>query len=303
MKKLLLLTLLSSLFLFGYNPVLKAQPYKSIFGNNSTIWTVSFEQGDWYGSDSLKLVSDTIINSMNYKTVQDYCYYHSAAVRKFYIREDTINGKYYIRNNVDIDNEYLFMDLGLNVGDTFFIHQNSYFFPDSLAIVNSISYINNLKVITTNLSIRYLSTQSSTFLTFIESIGPNNGINYLFQNHYADKAYGLVCHFKDDTLFYHNNDAWESRPCFLEGGGFVKEFCSIIKSIYPNPTNSLLNIELSKMYTGNILLYNIYGQLVYEGKVDSIMNHVINVNDLEPGYYFLKLFSNRTKYQVGFIKL
>jgi len=301
MKKQLLLFLFALLANIHFCQV-NAQPYKSLFGNNSTCWNVSLQGVDWYGTDSLRFVSDTIINSMNYKTVQDYSHYHSVADRRFYIREDTINGKYFIRNNVDIDNEYLFMDLGLNVGDTFFIHQNSYFYPDSLAIVNSIGYINNLKVITTNLPVNYYSIQSGTYLTFMESTGPNIGINYFFQNN-GNNNYGLICHFKDDTLFYHNNEASESRPCFLEWGGFVKEYSSIIKSIYPNPTNSLLNIELSEMFSGNLLLYNIYGQLVYESEVDNIHNHTVCVNDLESGYYYLKLFSNSAKYQVGFVKL
>lgn len=301
MKKLLFLFMLALLANVQFCQV-NAQPYKSIFGNNSTSWNISFEQGDWYSTDSLRFVSDTIINTMNYKIIQDFCSHHPVD-RKFYVREDTINGKYYIRTNMEINNEYLFMDLGLNVGDTFFIRQNSYFFPDSIAIVNSINYINNLKVITTNLPIRYLSTQLGGFLTFIESTGPNNGINFLFQSYFADMSYGLICHFKDDTLFYHNNDAWESRPCFLEGGGFVQEFSSVIKSVYPNPTNSLLTIELNEIFTGNILLYNVFGQLVYEDKVENIGNYEIDVHGFEPGYYFVKLFSDRTKYQVGFVKL
>jgi hypothetical protein len=74
-------------------------------------------------------------------------------------------------------------------------------------------------------------------------------------------------------------------------------------SIFPNPTNSLLNIELNERFSGEILIYDIYGKLLYENKVDNISNPVINLNDFYSGYYYLKLFSNKTKYQVGFIKL
>jgi len=302
MKKQLLLFLFALLANIHFCQI-NAQPYKSLFGNNSTSWNISFEQGNWYDTDSLVAISDTVIDAMNYKIIEQmsYVFYEP---QKYYVREDTNSGKYYIRSVSDLQKEILFMDLSLNVGDTFFITNCPFYTGDSLGIlVDSVYYINNLKVIKTNYQL-YIGPLE--YIRFYESIGPNNGLNYLYQAYMIHSHFILQCNFKDDTLCFHNpSGRRETWPCHTSYAVSVpeQEKMSIVKSVYPNPTNSLLNIELSEMFSGNLLLYNIYGQLVYESTVENILNYEINVNDLEPGYYFLKLFSNSTKYQVGFVKL
>jgi hypothetical protein len=280
----------------------KAQTaYKSIFGNNSTSWNISFEQGDWYGTDSLRFVSDTVINLMNYKTIQVFG--TSNHNEKYYVREDTVYGKYYIRNNIDINNEQLFMNMGLNVGDTFIIHQNSYFAPDSLAIVDSIVYINNLKVIKTNLPIYMLGHNQSEHLCFMESIGPNNGLNYLFQSFFINRNFGLICHFKDDTLYYHNSQAFESRPCFFQGGGFVPEYeNSILKTIYPNPAQDIINLEFNSEFSGTLIIYNTYGQIAIKKELKNSPNQQIHVGDLPSGVYMIALKSDIINVHTSFVK-
>lgn len=302
MKKLFLL-----LFMFAFLANIQfcqvnAQPYKSIFGNNSTGWNISFESADWYGTDSLVAISDTVIDAMNYKIIEQRSPNFNEH-QKYYVREDTNSGKYYLRSANDLQKENLFMDLGLNVGDTFVIRNSPFYTGDSLEIlVDSVYYINNLKVIKTNYQ---LNIGSLEYMRFYESIGPNNGLIYLCQAmHYN---FVLQCHFKEDTLFFHNpSGRAEVSPCYTFYIVSVpeQEKKAVIKTIYPNPTNSLLNIEFSEMSTGKVLLYNIYGEIVYENKFNNIMSLIeVNVNDFDPGYYFLKFFSNSIEYQVGFVKL
>ena len=67
--------------------------------------------------------------------------------------------------------------------------------------------------------------------------------------------------------------------------------------IYPNPTADELNIEVyPKQVELNLALYNIYGQLQFQSKVESADNTVIlNVNDLPAGMYLLKLHIGNNK--------
>lgn len=279
----------------------KAQTaYKSIFGNNSTNWNISFEQGNWYDTDSLVAISDTVIDAMNYKIIEQrsYDFYEH---QKYYVREDTNSGKYYIRSANDLQKENLFMDLGLNVGDTFVIRNSPFYTGDSLEIlVDSVYYINNLKVIKTN----YQSDGQQGFIRFYESIGPNNGLNYLYQTHMIHSLFILQCNFKDDTLYFHNpSGRVENWPCHTSFGVSVPEYeRKIIKNIYPNPTNSLLNLEFNSEFSGTLIIYNTYGQIVIKKEIKDSPNLQINVGDLPSGVYLIALKSDTINVHTSFVK-
>ncbi len=280
----------------------KAQTaYKSIFGNNSTGWNVSFEQGNWYDTDSLVATSDTVINSMNYKIVeqQSYDFYEH---QKYYVREDTNSGKYYIRSKNDLQKETIFMDLSLNVGDTFVIRNSPFYTGDSLEIlVDSVYYLNNLKVIKTNCPIY---AGSPDFIRFYESIGPNNGLNYLYQASWVHANYSLQCHFKEDTLYFHNpSGRAEIRPCYTSYGVSVPEYeKKIIKNVYPNPTNGWLNLEFNSDFSGTLIIYNTYGQIAIKKEMKNSPNQQVNVSDLQSGIYLITLYSDKINVHTSFVK-
>lgn len=66
-------------------------------------------------------------------------------------------------------------------------------------------------------------------------------------------------------------------------------------SIYPNPTNSELNIQTSNIQKFNFNIYNSLGQLVRTGNLESNTT-TININDLTNGIYSIELLTdNKTE--------
>lgn len=63
-------------------------------------------------------------------------------------------------------------------------------------------------------------------------------------------------------------------------------------SVYPNPTNDHRIIIESPVDVENIELININGQLMMEIKKPSFDNHVFSIDNLQQGFYFLKLSSD-----------
>jgi len=246
-----------------------------------------------YLTDSLFTTGDTIIDMMNYKIIFREAFESFLNYGKYYIREDTNSGKYYIRRSIDLLNEYLFMDLSLNVGDTFIIHNNPFFF-DSIAVADSVFYIANLKVIKTDYQIYTLGSENN--LIFHESIGPNNGLCYLFQgggDFYWTYYYTLLCQFKDDTLYYHNTSAFESGPCYFFGGGYIEENDFFIKNIYPNPFTNNLIFEFKKPFTDVTLrIYNSMGALAAIKNAQNCDRIEVNTTSFSSGIYFYSVVYN-----------
>jgi Pregnancy-associated plasma protein-A/Secretion system C-terminal sorting domain len=64
--------------------------------------------------------------------------------------------------------------------------------------------------------------------------------------------------------------------------------------IYPNPTNTDLNIDINYLSNFNYSLYNPLGQEILNGNFSKLRN-VINVSNMVSGIYFLKICENSTK--------
>ena len=62
-------------------------------------------------------------------------------------------------------------------------------------------------------------------------------------------------------------------------------------SVYPNPSNSVVNIELTNDIS-QIVIYNYVGQVVYEQIVTKDKNIQLNVRTYEAGAYLIKFITN-----------
>ena len=60
-------------------------------------------------------------------------------------------------------------------------------------------------------------------------------------------------------------------------------------NIYPNPTNSTLNIKLEQ--SGTIEIYDVNGRIILQSSV--LANQVFTINHLSPGVYFAKVNLNQ----------
>ncbi len=67
---------------------------------------------------------------------------------------------------------------------------------------------------------------------------------------------------------------------------------SPIKSIYPNPFNNTINIELTDIKNVTVAIFNSMGQLVVEQTVNSYITQ-INVDEFPQGAYFVRVTSNK----------
>ncbi len=171
-----------SVFLFGS---LLSQPYQSIFGDSSTTWSL-VKQGscDDVCNAFYSPNGDTLINENNYKTLPNYGF----------IREDSTIGKVWFYDEL-WDQEFLVMDMTLNVSDGFIIYDllgN----PEQF-FVDSINYQSGKKHIYLDGGINICGMEEP--LVFIEGSGPNAGFNYQKTNGGGNYLQGyMLCHSKNE---------------------------------------------------------------------------------------------------------
>lgn len=77
-------------------------------------------------------------------------------------------------------------------------------------------------------------------------------------------------------------------------------------TVYPNPTESFLNVKLPDSFTSkntSIQLYDVNGRLIVNNKPTIIDNQItINVNNLSKGVYLIHLITDNQKWSKLFIK-
>lgn len=75
-------------------------------------------------------------------------------------------------------------------------------------------------------------------------------------------------------------------------------------SVYPNPTNDVLNLVIPDNYelSGTVTIYNTVGQTVYTSSVAHTNTYSINVSSFESGVYFVKFTKENQSKTVQFIK-
>lgn len=72
----------------------------------------------------------------------------------------------------------------------------------------------------------------------------------------------------------------------------IDEIGSGLLSIYPNPTNGLLHIELSGQPIDEVLIYNATGTLVLQQTLEATTHTVFNLNQLTAGLHIVRIRSN-----------
>jgi hypothetical protein len=292
-------------------PAIKAQPYKSIFAQDTTQWNVMYRFWDPIKSSEFKdtneylyrnfitvihkIYGDTAINLQSYHYFTGYNMMFSQSEFNGYIREDTTSGKVWYRRITDV-NERLIMDFSLDSGDTFtFI---SFPFNDTIiAKVDSVRYINGSKQIYFDTTLLFPDGRK---FCFMEGIG-SNYLPFAFVDYDWVTSSSLLCAYKDGLRTYSCN---ARKPYTATGDscnwwqffGAVKEFEQPLAfKIYPNPACNNLFIE----YNGNEIfincnleVYNILGELVFEKEISSFGKEItLSLNDFPNGIFYLKISS------------
>ncbi len=272
-----------------------SQPYKSIFGKQTTQWNeLTLSLSSW--TCILNPIKDTVIDLKTYKKI---CYSGQDCPTVDYtvfIREDSTTGKvwgYEFYNN----QERLIMDLSLNVGDTFRIYPNCIYY-DTIAIVDSVYYENSLKKVRLNI---FIDIGYYEKLTFIEGLGTNFGIDYQINPNAFDFLSNvfLLCSYKDGFLTYKNTFY---DTCYLVWLNIDKKTNLQNIKVYPNPAKDVLNIQANDFSNKNVIIYNSLGQIVQS--VDFTNDIRLNLNSFKNGIYLLKILDNKTNLisNIKFIK-
>ncbi len=305
-----LVNLIVILFFNSITLNIVSQPYKSIFGKQSTQWNI-YE--DFISPWSCVQIADkdTVINSVLYKkiiipdTCDGRCFMISGGYKEFYLREDTMSGKVWSCNKVQT-REKLVIDLSLDIGDTFKINPHAWWLSDTLAIVDSVYIENNIKKIRFNIKNEYDVDEN---LTFIEGIGANFGNEYQLNSNAVILTY-LLCSYKDATIAYKHNNNWLNgmpNPCYFYPYGIginINQANNVNILIAPNPSSDYINIIFSRKVNGLIVIYDYIGIQKVITNIENSDKIQLNAYEWPSGIYFAKFFENNRfdNLSVKFIK-
>lgn len=79
----------------------------------------------------------------------------------------------------------------------------------------------------------------------------------------------------------------------------VEDYDLIANKVFPNPAKDFLHVD-DRFYSGKIEIYSILGEKVFEH--DIIDNKPLNISDLAPGVYILRLSNENNSESMKFIK-
>jgi hypothetical protein len=87
----------------------------------------------------------------------------------------------------------------------------------------------------------------------------------------------------------HNDSNSSAKDSNIEGG--LSGYNSAV-SIYPNPTSQLLVVELKGEYQSSIKIFDLKGQVVYDGHLNKVKTE-IDVESLTAGFYIVEIGNNK----------
>lgn len=260
-----------------------AQPFQSIFGKDSTSWCTLVEHFDGSHTEEFKSYNkDTMLGTVRYNQV---VYSYNSREPALFLREDSIAGKLWMRNNQG--NEILIMDLSLQVGDTFLVNDNGSI-NQVLHVANVYTDSLNRRIIQFKEKHRHtrmtdgLNTTDSCIL-FIEGIGPTTGIA---QNVISVVSNELLCVYKDEIKTFANN--YYKGVCYIQYGAAPSFWGDLTPTVYPTPCNDIIHLQHTDDKLNEAAFYTLQGQLALKLTIDN-SSKSINTTSLTPGVYYLTL--------------
>jgi len=271
MKKSILFLLLIAAISVG------AQKYHPLLNENKT-WAILTSY--WYISEITtttyyKLSGDTLINTDIYKKIK---YSVDPLMKNWYpsdilVREDSINQKVYLNNNV------LLYNFSLKTKDTLKINT-----------LWSYCIVDTVKQITINGEVRKkIEFKNWNNEFWIEGIGSSVSPFMPNEQHIAfDVDYKLLFVKENDKTIYHNPNY--SGDYYLLGLGLNSIESTDYKiKLYPQPAISELSVELpNETTTAEYAVFNSLGQYMNSGYLTS-NRFKINVSNLNSGVYYFTL--------------
>jgi len=259
----------------------EAQTYVSIFGTENTSWKIPFCNLDIFDVTEQVSNSEITYNSYVYKKIGTS---HAAGVdyslnsisSNGWARENTNEGKAWFLGTIETLNgidtvEYLVMDLSLEIGDDFLVHES--FGETDLSIIDSIYFNDGVKHVRTT----YQHWNNDEKLTFIEGVGTNYGLSYMHNVYNLCNC--LLSINKDLLQVYSNNN------CLPTAGQALDEPKKL--TLYHNPNGNSITID-NMSGNGTYSIFSVLGEKVkqsaFEGKKIEI-----DTRSLKPNIYFIEI--------------
>lgn len=119
---------------------------------------------------------------------------------------------------------------------------------------------------------------------------PNSGLNNLFLN-LADIQEQVIA----GDIITPNNELGINQ---VNSSNFTF-------SVYPNPATDFITFNLTSYNnksTSEFIIFNLYGQVVMKGLINNAQREVLNIAQLNPGLYLIKVFNQNSGKIIKFIK-
>jgi hypothetical protein len=259
------------------------------FPEGNAIWYVSKNSTTGTGYYNYKTSGDTLIGAYTYKKVL-YAYNTSPGpfnfspyTFKFAYRNDSLNKKvYYLDVTGGANNELLWYDFNLNVGDTV---PGTYAYGRSDVNRDRVVQSIDSTLICGSYHKRFKFNCIDNESDLLEGVG--------FMDHFVHSYRDNECPFEPVEVYY----TGFSTCYFTSVGEYFKD--DQIK-LFPNPTSSELKISSSLQITEYTIVNNI-GAIILKGNISD--TQPINVSSLASGLYIIKIQDKSGKhYQSKFIK-
>lgn len=280
-----------------------AQP----FPDSAASWVITEgggSSGQWqYGNYRYFCNGDTSINGMSYKLLKFSSnldptdtmsssivgYYRIDGLKVFYLQDSSFinsSGTMYNSSFFNTGQEILLYDFGIQIGDTFLLSDSINFGMQYTATI-VLTQIDTIQlsgepVRRFNFSSPILSCFSTQYYCWYEGIGSTYGF---FPNFFCfENGMFFDCFHENniDYVFY----LLPGDDCMniTLGENNLSKVNPI--SIYPNPSNGLINIK-SDFYDNDAMVTDLTGKWISSLSI-SIGNNFVNIQHLSPGLYFLK---------------
>lgn len=271
-----------------------AQPYKSMFGKDSTEWVINwYNLDDFDNYSSIYVEKDTLVNGYTYKKL--VIEYFTPSEYDGLFREDTITGKVWYRPVSPISAEdtaaMLAFDFNLEEGDSFDISNMALYPGPFYSTVDSVKYIDGVKHIYFNAEYEWAPNPSaypSEPFTMIEGIGGNMGPLWKKEAGELRGQY-LMCSYKDGERTSYENIRYERLCPTIWTGIPAQTFRPFKLILYPNPTSDYFRIKgLGKGEVKRLEIFDYMGRKV---KVleNPQFDHRVDVIDFPAGLYLLRI--------------
>ena len=225
-----------------------------------------------YADLCYKIGNDTIIGEVGYKKLifSEGCDKYKG-IRGF-IRETEEGKVYFMENKLQMENEFLLYDFGMQAGDS-----------AHMGWENSFYRIDSIKLNSDGKKLFYVSKSNGNKDIWIEGVGSEMG---LLRDIITGGSMMFSCCFVNKEQLYHNPDF---ADCYFKVNSSkqLQQSCEIL--IYPNPTKNQITISNpSNIKIKKIELFDFVGRVVQMWNETECAGNMLNIQHISPGVYLLK---------------